>query len=48
MEIRQRWIADLERAKAVLADHYPDCAPVSFLIKKLDRAKGSVEKWNPK
>lgn len=48
LEQRQGWMADLERAKTVLAEHYPDCAPVSTLIKKLDRAKGSVEKWQPK
>ncbi|MHB0776039.1 DUF5623 domain-containing protein [Halomonas sp. WWR20] len=46
-EIRQRWVTELERVRAILEEHYAACAPVRALLSKLGRAKASIEKWRP-
>ena len=37
-----RHAANLARAKAVLAKHYPDCAPLRAMLKSIDRAAAAL------
>lgn len=45
LEERSLHIASLERVKQILAQHYPDSAPLRTLIKKLGAAIGSMQTW---
>lgn len=38
-------IANLESAKDLLAQHYPDCGPLRDLLKRLDQAIASLRSW---
>ncbi|MCU6453057.1 DUF5623 domain-containing protein [Sphingomonas sp. A2-49] len=42
---RQEMIGRLERAKAILAQHYPDCPPLDAVIGQADRAIASLASW---
>lgn len=42
---RQEMIGRLERAKAILAQHYPDCPPLDGVISQADRAIASLASW---
>ena len=44
-EERDIHVASLDRAKQILAEHYPDSAPLRALMKKLDAAIGSMQAW---
>lgn len=41
-----RHIASLDEVKATLTRYYPECAPLSQLLKKADLAIASLRKWN--
>lgn len=43
--LKDRHIANLERAKQVLAQHYPDCEPRRALFKSTDAAIKSLQAW---
>jgi hypothetical protein len=38
-------VGSLERAKQILAQHYPDSPPLRAVMKKLDAAIGSMQTW---
>jgi hypothetical protein len=40
-------IARLERVKAILASHYPDCRPLDEVMGQADRAIQSLHSWRP-
>jgi hypothetical protein len=41
----ERHVRSLEVAKQRLAEHYPDCAPLRSVLKKLDAAIASLQGW---
>lgn len=43
--IRLQHIVSMERVKALLTKHYPDCPPLRRLINKLDSAIMSMDSW---
>jgi hypothetical protein len=42
---RQRHSDSMRKVKGILSEHYPDCAPLCRLIKKLDSAIASMDNW---
>lgn len=42
---KESYLEVLKRAKSLLAQHYPDCAPLRAINKKLDRAATSIASW---
>jgi hypothetical protein len=44
-EDRQRHLANLARVREVLAEHYPDCAPLRAVLKRVDSAAKSLLTW---
>lgn len=47
LEERTRHVESLQKIKHIVSEHYPDCAPLRALIKKLDSAIKSLETWGP-
>jgi hypothetical protein len=43
--LRDRHVANLEQAKRILAQHYPDCAPLRGILKSIDAATRSLRSW---
>lgn len=43
MPTPERHIESLERARKILTDHYPDCAPLRSVMKKIEMAIGSLQ-----
>jgi hypothetical protein len=42
---RSKYLGDLARVKELLSQHYPDCAPLRGLLRKLEAASVSLSKW---
>lgn len=42
---RARHCASLKAASKLLVEHYPDCAPLRGMLKKLDMAQKSLQTW---
>jgi hypothetical protein len=43
---RTRHIDSMNRAKQIMCKHYPDCPPLSSLVRKVDAAIKSMETWS--
>lgn len=42
---RERHVDGLDKVKRLLVAHYPDCVPLRALLKKIDAAIDSVQRW---